>query len=93
MATNLRTNDPPGLPSLISLGYFTSMEFLKRTNSTKKQICGNLEIWLILLKSVPCFTLVGFPCAAEDLVAEEEGRCEMHVLEDAGHWICFFCML
>ncbi|KAJ6884552.1 hypothetical protein NC652_031530 [Populus alba x Populus x berolinensis] len=37
------------------------MEFLKRTNSMKKQIC------------VPYFSLIGFPCAAEDLAAEEGG--------------------
>lgn len=26
--------------------------------------------------------------AAEDLAAEEGGGVEMHVLEDAGHWVC-----
>lgn len=26
--------------------------------------------------------------AAEDLAADEGGGVEMHVLEDAGHWVC-----
>lgn len=26
--------------------------------------------------------------AAEELAAEEGGGVEMHVLEDAGHWVC-----
>lgn len=38
--------------------------------------------------------------AAEEQAAEEGGGVEMHVLEDAGHWVCFnlllpfsFCLL
>lgn len=27
--------------------------------------------------------------AAEEQAAEEGGGVEMHVLEDAGHWVCF----
>jgi hypothetical protein len=28
--------------------------------------------------------------AAEELASEEGGGVEMHVLEDAGHWVCCF---
>lgn len=27
--------------------------------------------------------------AAEEVAAEEGGGVEMHVLEDAGHWVCY----
>jgi len=122
----------------VSLGCLTSMEFLKCTNHMKKQICGNLEIWLMRVKNstllyfdqsiasllklihvVDCRKFVeNLPQgvhvnflkaerslhrwaledlqrihAAEDLAAEEGAGVEMHVLEDAGHWVFFFCML
>lgn len=31
--------------------------------------------------------------AAEELASEEGGGVEMHVLEDAGHWVCCFHVL
>lgn len=31
--------------------------------------------------------------AAEELAAEEGGGVEMHVLEDAGHWVCYVIQL
>lgn len=31
--------------------------------------------------------------AAEELAAEEGGGVEMHVLEDAGHWVCYMVVV
>lgn len=31
--------------------------------------------------------------AAEEIAAEEGGGVEMHVLEDAGHWVCYVIWL
>lgn len=31
--------------------------------------------------------------AAEELASEEGGGVEMHVLEDAGHWVCYIVIL
>lgn len=31
--------------------------------------------------------------AAEELAVEEGGGVEMHVLEDAGHWVCFIVVI
>ncbi|CAK7327873.1 unnamed protein product [Dovyalis caffra] len=88
VVTNLQTNGPPGSPSshfswIFDLDGISEMKFVENlprgvhVNFLKAE--RSLHRWALEdLQRIH---------AAEDLAAEEGGGVEMHVLEDAGHWV------